>query len=87
MGEYELIRTAELDEFRDILARTGWRADDFTVSEEVHDPATAEVEAEAGRVIVDRIRTHAVQEYHIGCGSSWLGEFADDLRAGKFGRP
>ena len=87
MGGYELIRAAELDEFRDILARNGWRADDFTVLEEVHDPATAEVESEAGRVIVDCIRTHAVQQYHVGCGSSWVSEFADDLRAGRFGRP
>jgi hypothetical protein len=85
VGGYELIRAAELDEFGDILARR--RADDFTVSEEVHDPATAEVESEAGRVIVDCIRTHAVQQYHVGRGSSWVSEFADDLRAGKFGRP
>ena len=85
--EFKLVRTAELDEFGAILGRNGWRSEDFTVSEDVLDPATAEVEAKVGEVIVVCVRTHAVQQYPVGRGTSWVSGFDEDLRAGKFGRP
>ena len=35
-------------------------------------------------MIVICTQTHRVERYHIGRGSSWVADFADDLKAGKF---
>ena len=42
------------------------------------------MQAEVGEVIVTCIRTNKVERYHIGRGSSWVTDLADDLRVGKF---
>lgn len=87
MHAFKLVQTKELDEFTNALKRNGWREENFRIEEEVYDPATAEVEAETGEVIITCTRTHAVVVYHLGRGSSWVMDFIDDLQAGKFGRP
>lgn len=87
MPAFKLIRADELREFSEVLTRNAWREEDFQVEEEVYDPATAEVEGCHGKVLIDCRRTHAVGVYPVGRGSSWVSDFADDLRAGKFGRP
>jgi hypothetical protein len=87
MRAFELVRAEELNEFTDALRRLGWHEHDFGVEEEKHDPVTAEVEAETGRLTIVCTRTHSVGVYHLGRGSSWVTDFVDDLRAGKFGRP
>jgi hypothetical protein len=84
MDDFKLITPAELKVFRDTLAKSGQRVEDFRIDEEVYDPATAEVEAETGEVLVTCVRTHWVECYHIGRGSSWVADFADDLKGGKF---
>lgn len=84
MEELQLIQPAELNAFRDEISRSGRLTEDFRIDDEVYDPATAEVEAEIGAVFVTCTRTHRVERYHIGRGSSWVADFADDLRAGKF---
>ena len=87
MRAFELVRAEELNEFTHALRRLGWHEHDFGVEEEKHDPATAEVEAETGRLTIVCTRTHSVGVYHLGRGSSWVTDFVDDLQAGKFGRP
>jgi len=87
MRAFELVRAEELNEFTDALRRLGWHEYDFGVEEEKHDPVTAEVQAETGRLTIVCTRTHSVGVYHLGRGSSWVTDLVDDLGAGKFGRP
>ncbi len=84
MDDFKLIQPAELNAFREALDKSGRRAEDFRIEEDVYDPATAEVEAETGEVLVTCTLTHWVERYHVGRGSSWVADFADDLKAGKF---
>ncbi len=86
MGEFKLIRMEELNDFARALAEHGWKAEDFAIEEEQFDPATAEVEGETGELMVSCRTTHVVCTYHLGRGSSWVADFTDDLRSGKFGR-
>ena len=87
MPAFKLVHAAELDEFTAALKTHGWHEEDFRLEEEEYDPATAEVEAETGEVIVTCARTHKVGVYHVGRGSYWVTDFVDDLLAGKFGKP
>ena len=85
MDDLQLIQAAELNAFNAKCSRrSGQRWRISGLDEEVYDPATAEVEAETGEVLVTCTRTHRVERYHIGRGSSWVADFADDLKAGKF---
>ena len=52
MPDFKLVHAAELDEFTAALKTHGWHEEDFRVEEEEYDPATAEVEAETGEVII-----------------------------------
>ena len=87
MPAFKLVQSKELTEFAHALSQYGWREQDFTLEEQVLDPATAEVESKTGDVIVTCARTHETAAYPVGRGSSWLADFVDDMRAGKFGRP
>jgi hypothetical protein len=87
MAAFKLVHAVELDQFTAALKRFGWHEGDFSVAEEEHDPATAEVEAETGEVIITCALTHRVGVYHLGRGSYWVTDFVDDLQAGKFGKP
>ena len=87
MPDFKLVQAGELEAFAHALRSLGWHERDFGVEEEAHDPATAEVEAETGKVTIVCTRTHTVRVYPLGRGSSWLTDFVDDLQAGKFGRP
>ncbi|GIX29227.1 hypothetical protein [Pelomicrobium sp. G1] len=87
MLEFRLISPEEREAFIAALRRHGWRPEDFTLTEQPLDPATAEVEAETGEVAVACTRNHRVAVYPVGRGSSWVSDFADDLRAGRFGSP
>jgi hypothetical protein len=86
MPAFKLIHAVELDQFTAALKRYGWDEKDFRVAEEEYDPATAEVEAETGEVIITCTLTHRVGVYHLGRGSDWVTDFVDDLQAGKFGK-
>jgi hypothetical protein len=87
MTRASLITKEELADFAAALKRTGWRAEDFELEEDVFDPGKAEVESAAGEVGVRCLKTEAVQVYRIGPGFAWAADFADDLEAGKFGSP
>ena len=87
MPAFKLIHAVELDEFTTALKRYGWQEEDFSVAEEEYDPATAEVEAKTGEVIITCTLTHRVGVYSLGRGSYWVTDFVDDLQAGKFGKP
>jgi hypothetical protein len=52
MPAFEFVHGAELDEFTAALTRYGWQEQDFSVAEEEYDPATAEVAAQTGQVIL-----------------------------------
>jgi hypothetical protein len=82
----KLVKPHEVEVFREILKKHGWRVEDFEVQEEVLDPSDAEVEAELGEVTVDCLRTHKAERYPIGRGGDWVTDFADDLEFGKFGK-
>jgi hypothetical protein len=86
MPAFKLILKAELEQFSATLKNHGWNNEDFTIEEEAYDPAKAEVESEAGELIVACTRTHRVRVYHLGRGSSWITDFVDDLATGKFGQ-
>ena len=85
MTPYRLINEKELAAFGDALAQNGCAASDFELEEELFDQATAEVEAALGEVGVKNLRTDAVAAYRLGPGCDWVSDFANDLRAGKFG--
>ncbi len=87
MAEFQLISREEQDAFIAALRRHGWHPQDFTLTEQPLDPATAEVEAETGEVAVACTRNHRVAVYRLGRGTSWVSDFADDLGAGRFGSP
>jgi len=87
MAAFKLVHAVELDQCTAALKRYGWHEEDFSVAEEKYDPATAEVEAETGEVIITCTLTHRVGVYHLGRGSYWVTDFVDDLQAGKFGKP
>ena len=87
MPPFKLLRTDELAEFTAVVKTHGWHEEDFGIEEQAYDPATAEVESESGEVIITCARTHHVGVYHLGRGSSWVADFSDDLKAGKFGPP
>ena len=85
MPAFKLIHKEELEQFSAALKGHGWRNEDFTIEEEAYDAAKAEVESEAGELIIACTRTHRVRVYHLGRGSSWVTDFVDDLATGKFG--
>ena len=87
MPSFKLVRADELAEFADVIRKHGWHEEEFTIEEQAYDPATAEVESESGEVIITCARTHHVGVYHLGRGSSWVTDFMDDLKVGKFGSP
>jgi hypothetical protein len=84
---FKVITNRELAEFAAVLEGNGWREQHFELQEDAFDPATAEVEASAGRVGIRCFLTEAVEAYPIGPGFTWVTDFADDLKQGKFGRP
>jgi len=87
MQQFKVITKNELADFAAMLRQKGWRDEDFELEEDVFDPATAEVEACAGRVGVRCLLTEAVEDYRVGQGAEWVADFASDLEQGKFGAP
>ena len=52
MPAFKFVNAVKLDQFTVALKRYGWYEVDFSVAEEEYDPATAEVEAQTGEVIL-----------------------------------
>jgi hypothetical protein len=84
---YHLISDAQLDTFRAVVERNGWRAQDFELQEEVFDPQKAEVEAALGEVGIRCLVNQSVNVYRLAAGAEWLAEFSNDLQRGRFGNP
>jgi len=81
-----LIEPDELRYFLDILASRSCSADDFELRErDLTDPKSDELCPMKGYVNIRRISNNAAADYPTGDGSSWVGDFGRDLRAGRFG--
>jgi hypothetical protein len=80
MPAFKLIRAVELEQLTAALKGYGWHEKNFSVAEEEYDPATAEVEAETGEVIITCTLTHRVGVYQpwprILLGDRFRGRFA-----------
>ena len=82
----KLIEQDELEAYHVVLARFGFRGNDFDLSEtDTTDPKTDEVIALEGFVVITRRSTQRQEQYPIGDGSKWVEAFERDLARNLFG--
>ena len=68
------------------MKELGYLESEFEVKQMEQQPTTVEPSPKAGVLTVTRKETALSKVYLVGFGSSWLGDFADDLTRGAFGR-
>jgi hypothetical protein len=81
----EMIETAELAEFEEILRKHRMARADFSLSAtDTTDPKTDEVAAIQGELTICRNSTGQAKQYLISDCNSWLDLFRSDIQGGAF---
>lgn len=81
-----MITDSEMEDFEAAITDAGFRVEDFNpIAQEGE--RSPEPQPMTGRVTVNRESTGDATTYKAGYGSTWVAEFARDLKAGVFGTP
>ncbi|WP_242681864.1 hypothetical protein [Paraburkholderia hospita] len=67
-----------------LLADFGFEIAEFRIVDEDVYPDDRNVGPVSRQVTVTRLANETTGSYKAGLGTSWVGEFADDLRSGSF---
>jgi hypothetical protein len=80
------LRSADVDDLKSELARHHRSLDEFEVSATPQrlDSQSGAISANRGTVTIKLRKTGAERTYETGHASTWIVQFSDDLKAGRF---
>lgn len=80
------LRSTEVDDLKSELGRHHRSLDEFEVSATPRrlDDESGAISADRGKVTIKLRKTGAERTYETGHVSSWVVQFSDDLKAGRF---